>query len=1119
MLKRKRTQHKTRPKLLTIILSMMLAISMIVPVVQYNTLQVNATGMPDTNVDGQGNGAAPENVTGGQPVSYKRTGWLVYISDRSGNLRSPVKFAGLSIPPASYKAFFETRIGGQTHIDGTVNLAEYPSWPLPVTASGTNAGVLKDYVKKNPNLIESVFGPDIASMCNADKDNFYLIMETVSWHAVPGRTYNGCGNHWGWVRAQEKGEASPSGKGFYPYNVLALSEFIEKPWPGLPPVVTSKSYGATDCIPLPILTSAGYGMAAFRIGEHGEQSTADEASPAFGTSPHDPPDESEGVKTIIKNYRTVNDTTNVITDDGKTHRDNVDEIITVEEEGDYKVIGWKTSNTKDYGLDSIKWPVPGKITQQGKEPTTVTLNSPLETVIYVWLEKHEEDSSAGLKQADFIISESTISRKIQLSKPDKSRISLVNQHEFKWNRSAHETTCHGHTYTWSEDCGDPECHGCPHSRSETHYCSFGRWSDNTMGQSLDNTLKLSSPKIVATKAGQQGVVSKTTGLGDNAKWTQTVTTSKTDADIQKKVGVDYRCILMRGQDKLTVASWKNSELGKADANSFLGGLSSEGFSVGNSDMGTRKTSLYYDSFSVNLRWDNTNRSTIYSSNGACGHGSQCGPNSRDYSLANPYNANVDVEVQTYAGSATGGQNDTYYDGNPSSKGIFGGMPILSGLNQVLGVEVPSGASLNFRPYIQMNYDKMAQNHQAHKSATAAPHLTAYVLGELDRIMTPNDYAEVSWKSRTPDKPNLTLNSLQWSTHSSAVDFISNKLGAGNLSKFTVLPGGATLDLTIKDSDRQRVVATTYQCVVDGTGKTQIDNAGGSYAGLTPTDAESAHDAYADSVKNGLEGIGVVQWVTNNIGSVNGSNIDKDSSNVWNISGSSEVYWGQNLDAAGHSDQTASLETKYYFADDGEHPEAPASEGDLDVEVKGKTSKKYTFYVNTFGEMYMLEDNVSGNQRNERAGTKVDPNAPSGIAKQINDRTHVIDKLYKAVEKGTGKDESGRSKTGVKWYNEAFDGVTVYVQSTEFMVGYIDPPSRSTVLDPKLTQTQDNQSDMFNKDKYNMSQYRTKNYSVAYPGTEEKVGEFKGASVYLKDMEMLFHSRKFFIPNATVDDLH
>ena len=60
--------------------------------------------------------------------------------------------------------------------------------------------------------------------------------------------------------------------------------------------------------------------------------------------------------------------------------------------------------------------------------------------------------------------------------------------------------------------------------------------------------------------------------------------------------------------------------------------------------------------------------------------------------------------------------------------------------------------------------------------------------------------------------------------------------------------------------------------------------------------------------------------------------------------------------------------------------------------------------------------------------------------------------------------------------------------------------------------------MFNKNKYNMSQYRTKPYSDAYMD-ENMVGEFKGAGVYMQDMNMLFFSKRFLIPNATVDDLH
>lgn len=305
------------------------------------------------------------------------------------------------------------------------------------------------------------------------------------------------------------------------------------------------------------------------------------------------------------------------------------------------------------------------------------------------------------------------------------------------------------------------------------------------------------------------------------------------------------------------------------------------------------------------------------------------------------------------------------------------------------------------------------------------------------------------------------------------------------------------------------MVTTYQCIVDGTGKTQIDKAGGSYDGLETSDAETAHQAYVDSVINGLEHLNVEQWVVNKV--------DKDK-NVWDVTGSSAIEWGDNLGAAGHSNQSASTEDKYYFFGEGDNPSASSSEGDFDVKEGDTAVASYTFYINTYGDMYMLTNNVEGNKKNESAGTKINPNGLTGIAKELNDRTHVVDKLKKAVEHGTGNDPSGRSKTGTAWYNEAFDGVTVYIQTTQLTVGYLNPPQRSTVLDPKLTQTQTSHSDMFNKDKYNMSQYKSRNYSDAYTSTNV-VGKFKGEYVQLKDMGSLFFSQKFFIPNATVDDLH
>ena len=140
---------------------------------------------------------------------------------------------------------------------------------------------------------------------------------------------------------------------------------------------------------------------------------------------------------------------------------------------------------------------------------------------------------------------------------------------------------------------------------------------------------------------------------------------------------------------------------------------------------------------------------------------------------------------------------------------------------------------------------------------------------------------------------------------------------------------------------------------------------------------------------------------------------------------------------------------------------------------------------------------------------------------INSRTYIGDKLLEAVEQGAEGEGEGYDNTCNwinEWYNEAFDGVVVIVQQTILEVGYNDPAERTSVLDPKLTPKQASQKSMFSD--YFLSQIKTREYSQYYGEDKPGImGEFKGAQVLLKDMDYLFWSRKFWIPNATTQDLH
>lgn len=1089
------TQHKNRPKLITLLLSMLLVLSMLVPTV-IAPLEAHATG---TDVGGQDSSFDGETTSSGVPPSWDKSGWLFYVCDSNRQVLTPVLFflGKNRSPSASYdRTYLTSRIGNQSAIATGLTAP----WGPPILDGGSNWEAVKAAMDKNGlSWVRYYFGEPIYEKVKSDDKSIHVILEVVAWGKKPGMSAgdNAVASASGWARMAAAGGCKPNSDFSWQYlNKIQRSEYLEYQWEGLDPPPTYFPSDNVTSIPNNLLLTYSYGMA--RLGTNPDaQTTCDEPKQP---EPHEPPNESTGTFKIVKSYRIYNETTGVYTDSGTFVKPDSSPNITIEDESEYKLIEWKTSTTYKPDVLSTEWhkQVPGIQKQGGKSPTTIEMKSP-ETTLYVLLQKPENLPNTSLGKADFIMSQSTITRKIKLSYPDNTGLKLIKDHTFKWTRPAHKFTCE-HTHTWKSGT---DSEGNDKHDSHTVSCTWGKFTDNHTKLSLKNSKKSDYPDIVATKAGWENVT--TTGLSAYIKRYQEHNSGhlRTE-DYWNHSDWDYSCVLLRGKDKLTVASWKNTDLGTEAANTDLAGVSDRGFSIGNSTNQNRKKTNYFESFKTYFEDDSPDLNTTYSTTAgvSCHGGNNCGENTRTFSLSNPLAIDVGVLVETYSGDISQGTIDSTCDSTPTSYGAFTDISALSNKNMVRGLEVPSGANLSFRPYIQMNYDVQTAKHEPYSSSTQA-HKTAYVLGDIQRGMAPNDYAEVSWKSRNSDKPNLTLNSLQWSTHSSVVDYVR---GMGlNLNEWTALPGGATLDLTIKDSDKQVVMATTYQCIVDGSGKTQIDNAGGSYTGLEESDATSAHEAYVDSVISGLDALNVEQWVTTNI---------ETNKHVWDINGSSSVSWGENLDAAGHPDQTASLEAKYYFSADGGRPEAPASEGDLDVEEKGTTTKKYTFFTNTKGEIRYTVDDVNPNIGSETKGNL----ANDSIANQINQRTHVVDKLQAAVEQGTGVDKTGRSKTGEHWYNEAFDGITVYVQTTELSLGYIDPPARSTVLDVKITQTQDNQSDMFNRNKYNMSQYRTKPYSDAYM-ENNVVGTFKGNSVAMKDMHLLFFSKKFLIPNATVDDLH
>lgn len=392
-----------------------------------------------------------------------------------------------------------------------------------------------------------------------------------------------------------------------------------------------------------------------------------------------------------------------------------------------------------------------------------------------------------------------------------------------------------------------------------------------------------------------------------------------------------------------------------------------------------------------------------------------------------------------------------------------------------GAESEATSSINgnieikFRPYIKMRYDTETTKDNE-----------IFILGEYDRSLWVKEHAEVTYSKSS--KPNMAVNSYQWSTHATAV---SNK------GVSSVLPGGATLSISIPANQRQTVSIMSYQIVFDGNGKTQVEKTSSTdILQYTKENALKAHKEYVESAIIGLQGMSVAQW----------ENKDDTESAFKGI----KVYSGGSILALSNGSSKASTDSKYYFRDTvGE-----GNSGCLDIQEGDTTTNYYTFSSDTEGNILMNGTVILTKTQ--------DTSSLTGIAATINSKTFVVSNLLLAIERNTGNDnECPWALEDGHWYNEAFDGITIAVSETKVLTGFINPYERTSVFDPQLTPKSNGKGDMLSD--YFSCAFKMNDYSLAY-NVKNQIGTFKGKAVYMSNMDMLYYSKDFYTSNITVQDL-
>ena len=577
--------------------------------------------------------------------------------------------------------------------------------------------------------------------------------------------------------------------------------------------------------------------------------------------------------------------------------------------------------------------------------------------------------------------------------------------------------------------------------------------------------------------------------------------------------LEYRFTAYRQGDKVTLAQWKvdsgdtfSNKASRKESATGISNATSNYFSLANSKS-TRTNSTELSSttslvFKAAANSDLTSATTGGSRNA----------NVEDI---REIQVNMGVKTQVYAGKSTvngtlaetdkhisGKNGDTAYSGRVMSSLVSG-----------------SSNKITFTPYIKMQYDSNNLTNNV-----------VYVTGRYGRTLTVNEYAGIYFKvpsnQTTIFKPNTTnkedgkiqLSSNQWSTHASA----TAKVGEN-----CVLPGGATLNISVPEDARNTLHVETYYPILAGTGLNQVNSTGGS-ASLpsSVTDImEESHNKFVVSTISGLETLNVQQWVS---GELSADSISDDiltdrktNKPVWSMSGATAPsYEGK--------------DGKYYFRDDNDNDNdsdtgavksGDSNTGDLDVKQGNTVITYYTFYANANGDIYCKKHSDLGEASKITSETEGELVLAKGenISKirpnylNINNKTGIVTNIVAALERNTGNDKNApwASEDG-HWYNEAFDGITYAVIDTSIEIGFINPYERTSVLDPELTPSNSGKNDFFTS--YSYSQFKMKEYCELYNSTIGKIGKYRDYDICSDYLDEIMISDIFLIPNVNVQDL-
>lgn len=862
--------------------------------------------------------------------------------------------------------------------------------------------------------------------------------------------------------------------------------------------------------------------------------------------PDDPdnPDDSDDPYhvTIIKHYKEIEvktDGSEVVTYDGPYIREDNPEIIDIEDEPEFKLERWFISTDEYSGDPTVQDKSSYEDSQSkfsesrsGTDPEKVKLED-FENTLVLELVKRTYEKAID---ADIVITQSQITKAIETTTGVNGVVGngWGETQSVKWGSKAFSCPGHKHPGHHKKSCSS----SCTSSHSSYYTCD---WTLNDVNISVglkDNGLLNSSiwKSMSNTKFDYEYIQHSSEKITRTSTGTQYHTTTTGN----------YKTYLYRGEDLLTLASYKYSSSDK-DLLTLLGNRS------GKSPSNTRINNVSSKEYQLNLILIRDTSSKYDYSTTAYGKECSthaCGLKTKTTTLTTEgtspvYKAKVVVEF--YSGTNTPVGNVTVTSPLTITTKFNSFPTSLAYAKTSQGRMLQQSEHIKLYPYINMTY-QIVGNQDADSSGSllyysAKPSVSVLkgrtdvsVLSQYDFDIVPNAYVEASFTTSDYDS-NLLVTSPQWSTHSRATSGSEKWQG-----KNQVLPGGAIYNLSTTDDDTY-VNIVTWQTVLDSNTISKVlpsTSNGGTY---TADNAFKQHTDIANQVADSLQNWRIVQYVETNYkldSALNGLNVTGDGNGGVSLSS-----------LTGYSGKKTSTDTKYLLLSKKLASTAysgGANCGNLDIVQATPSVTYYKVSSDISGNVTLSSATVSATSLNiTRNGMQMTVAGydPSNIAdsswkvletitkdqtaftsqgaKELDERTKVLTNFLTALTRNKGSDLSADWVKDGKWYNEAVDAVYVLRFETQYKVGFYSPNKRASVLDPNLCPTVSSKSDNYTTAV--MSQFAMndksdihKDKNAGYLGTFTTTTGEK-TDVYLPNYQELFKSNIFYIPNANVQDLN